>query len=111
MSSEQSKPNLDAMLQMLQTTQEETLQLWDRFLKPPQVPPQALEVEVGTTPHDIVYEGRDTETTAIPQRSTDKMGRAGLDLLRPCQPPPTSSTCKTTAVLCGDCWSAALTCS
>jgi polyhydroxyalkanoate synthase len=47
---------MDAMLNMQKTALQESCRMWERFLKLPQVPEIARDVNVATTPHDVVYE-------------------------------------------------------
>lgn len=47
---------LDKFLELQQAAQNETFKMWERFLNAPKVPEIAQEVQVATTPHDVVYE-------------------------------------------------------
>jgi len=56
MTSETNNPIFDAMVQMQQATQVDSLKLWERFQEAPKPPQAARRVRVGVTPHDVVYE-------------------------------------------------------
>jgi polyhydroxyalkanoate synthase len=47
---------LDAFLDFHNTTQEETLRGWQRWMNATKVPRIARDVQIATTPHDVVYE-------------------------------------------------------
>jgi len=47
---------LDKFLELQRSAQDETFKMWGRFLNAPKVPEIAQDVQVATTPHDVVYE-------------------------------------------------------
>lgn len=49
-------PIVDSMLKMQQKAVEESLRWWNRLFAMPEVHKQAMRVQVGNTPHDVVYE-------------------------------------------------------
>jgi polyhydroxyalkanoate synthase len=51
-----TNPWLDMVLGAQKTLLDESFKAWNRFLALPNVVDQALHVQVGSTPHDIVYE-------------------------------------------------------
>src|SRR4051794_4799585 len=47
---------LDSMLEFQKAVQSESLRTLQRWMNMPKVPEIARDVEVGTTPHEVVYE-------------------------------------------------------
>lgn len=51
-----TQPFLDTILKSQRKVLDESFKMWKRFLNLPKLPRMASRVEVGATPHDVVYE-------------------------------------------------------